>query len=62
MLLVLPLITLSLIWQVSDGVALEYRFLGYTLALVKGDALSRLFATTLSIAEMRLPNKIQRFQ
>ena len=49
MLLVLPLITLYLVWQVPDGVALEYRFLGYTLALVKGDALSRLFATIFAV-------------
>ena len=48
-LLVLPLITLYLVWQVPDGVALEYRFLGYTLALVKGDALSRLFATVFAV-------------
>ena len=48
-LLVLPLITLYLVWQVPDGVALEYRFLGYTLALVKGDALSRLFATIFAV-------------
>ena len=40
-LLLLPLVTLYLVWQVPDGVALEGRFLGYTLALVKGDALSR---------------------
>ena len=45
----LPLITLYLVWQVPDGVALEYRFLGYTLALVKGDALSRLFATIFAV-------------
>ena len=48
-LLVLPLVTLYLVWQVPDGVALEVRFLGYTLALVKGDALSRLFATVFAI-------------
>jgi multicomponent Na+:H+ antiporter subunit D len=48
-LLALPLVTLALVWQVPDGVALEARFLGYTLALVKGDALSRLFATVFAI-------------
>ena len=48
-LLVLPLVTLYLVWQVPDGVALECRFLGYTLALVKGDALSRLFATIFAV-------------
>jgi multicomponent Na+:H+ antiporter subunit D len=48
-LLLLPLVTLYLVWQVPDGVALEGRFLGYTLALVKGDALSRLFATIFAV-------------
>ena len=42
--LVLPLVALGLVWQVPDGVALAVPFLGYELALVKGDALSRLFA------------------
>jgi multicomponent Na+:H+ antiporter subunit D len=48
-LLIAPLITLFLIWQVPDGVALNAPFLGYELALVKGDALSRLFATVFAI-------------
>ena len=48
-LLTLPLITLYLIWQVPDGVALKVGFLGYDLALVQGDALSRLFATIFAI-------------
>lgn len=48
-LLGLPLITLYLIWQVPDGVALSAPFLGYELALVKGDALSRLFATVFAL-------------
>jgi multicomponent Na+:H+ antiporter subunit D len=48
-LLVLPLVTLYLVWQVPDGVALEGRFLGYALALVKGDAPSRLFATIFAV-------------
>ena len=45
----LPLITLYLIWQVPDGVALQIGFLDYVLEPVKGDALSRLFATIFSI-------------
>ena len=49
MLLVLPLVTLVLVWQVPDGVALEAPFLGYELTLVKGDALSRLFATVFAV-------------
>ena len=48
-LLALPVITLHLVWQVPDGVATQASFLGYTLTLVKGDALSRLFATVFAI-------------
>ena len=48
-LLVLPLVTLYLVWQVPDGVALQAPFLGYELVLVKGDALSRLFATVFAV-------------
>lgn len=48
-LLTLPLVTLYLVWLVPDGVALQAPFLGYELALVKGDALSRLFATVFAI-------------
>jgi multicomponent Na+:H+ antiporter subunit D len=47
--LVLPLATLFLVWQVPDGAALQTPFLGYELTLVKGDALSRLFATVFAI-------------
>ena len=47
--LVLPLLTLLLVWRVPDGVSLQTSFLGYTLALVKGDALSRLFATVFAV-------------
>ncbi|XIA66396.1 Na(+)/H(+) antiporter subunit D [Bradyrhizobium sp. TZ2] len=47
--LVLPLVTLFLVWQVPDGVSLQASFLGYKLALVKGDALSRLFATVFAV-------------
>lgn len=47
--LLLPLLALSLVWRVPDGVALAAPFLGYELALVKGDALSRLFATVFSL-------------
>ena len=48
-LLGLPLVALFLVWQVPDGVALETSFIGYKLALVKGDALSRLFGTVFAI-------------
>ena len=48
-LLALPLVTLWLIWQVPDGVALTTAFLGQDLILVKGDKLSRLFATVFAV-------------
>lgn len=44
-----PLLTLYCIWQVPDGVLLQANYLGYELTLVKGDALSRLFATVFAI-------------
>jgi multicomponent Na+:H+ antiporter subunit D len=48
-LLLLPLITLYLVWQVPNGPVLQADFLDYTLALVKGDVLSRLFATVFAV-------------
>ena len=45
----LPLVTLALVWNVPDGPALQAPFLGYDLILVKGDKLSRLFATIFAI-------------
>ena len=48
-LLVVPAIALSLVSMVPDGVALTASFLGQELVLVKGDNLSRLFATAFSI-------------
>ncbi|MGI9415806.1 MAG: Na(+)/H(+) antiporter subunit D [Hyphomicrobiales bacterium] len=48
-LLIAPVITLGLIWQVPDGAALTVGFLDYTLTPVKGDALSRLFAAIFAI-------------
>jgi multicomponent Na+:H+ antiporter subunit D len=48
-LLVVPLLALYLVWQVPDGIAVQTTFLGYNLALVKGDALSRLFGTVFAI-------------
>ena len=47
--LLLPLVTLYLVWQVPDGVSLQASFLGYELVLVRGDALSRLFATVFAV-------------
>jgi multicomponent Na+:H+ antiporter subunit D len=48
-LLILPLAALYLVWQTPDGPALTASFLGYDLVLVRGDALSRLFATVFAI-------------
>ena len=47
--LLLPLLTLWFVWQVPDGVSMSGRFLGYAIQPVKGDALSRLFASVFSI-------------
>jgi multicomponent Na+:H+ antiporter subunit D len=48
-LLALPLLTLWLVWQVPDGVALQTAFLVQDLLIVKGDKLSRLFASVFAI-------------
>jgi multicomponent Na+:H+ antiporter subunit D len=47
--LLLPLLTLYLVWQVPDGVSLTLPFLEYELVLVQGDKLTRLFATIFAI-------------
>lgn len=47
--LLLPLATLFFIWQVPDGAALRTPFLGHELTLVRGDAVSRLFATVFAM-------------
>ena len=49
LLLAAPLLTLWLIWQVPDGVMLSFEFMGYVIAPLEGDALSRLFATIFAI-------------
>ncbi|MDA7947684.1 MAG: Na(+)/H(+) antiporter subunit D [Hyphomicrobiaceae bacterium] len=48
-LLIAPVITLAVIWQVPDGVVMSLGFMGYTLTPVEGDTLSRLFATIFAI-------------
>ena len=50
LLLFAPVLTLWLVWQVPDGVAVRASWLGYELALVKGDALARLFGTVFALA------------
>ena len=47
--LALPLLSLGLVWQVPDGVAIEIPFLDYLLEPVRGDRLSRLFGTIFAI-------------
>jgi multicomponent Na+:H+ antiporter subunit D len=47
--LLLPLATLWLVWQIPDGTTLAVPFLDYTLEIVRGDRLSRLFATIFAI-------------
>lgn len=51
-LLLVPAATLALVWTVPDGVPLTGSFLGYTLELVQGDRLSRLFATVFALAAL----------
>jgi len=45
----LPILALFLVWQISDGVALQLSFLDQSLMPVRGDALSRLFATIFAL-------------
>lgn len=47
--LIVPLISLWLVWQVPDGEVVTVPFLQYVLAPVEGDALSRIFGTIFSI-------------
>jgi len=48
-LLLAPLAALWLVWHVPDGAALHAGFLGYELTLIRGDKLSRLFATVFAL-------------
>jgi multicomponent Na+:H+ antiporter subunit D len=50
LLLLTPVLSLWLVWQVPDGAALRLPFLGYELAVVNGSKLTRLFGTVFSIA------------
>ncbi len=47
--LAVPLATLWMVWQVEDGPALAVPFLDYELEPLRGDRLSRLFATIFTI-------------
>lgn len=45
-----PLLSLWLVWQVPDGTVMTLPFLDHTLTLVSGSNLGRLFATVFSLA------------
>jgi len=47
--LLAPLLTLWLVWQVPDGVVVTMNFMDYRIEPVEGSALRRLFATIFSI-------------
>ena len=47
--LISPLITLWVVWQVPDGVSMTVDFIGYQLEPVEGSALRRLFAIIFSL-------------
>lgn len=52
LILLAPLVSLWLVWQVPDGVVMTLPFLDYTLTLVNGSNLGRLFATVFSLAAL----------
>ena len=45
----LPLLALVLVWLVPDGPGAQLAFLDYTLTPLRGDKLSRLFATIFTL-------------
>ena len=45
----LPLLALWLVWQVGDGAIWQLHFLGHELTPLRGDKLSRLFATIFAL-------------
>lgn len=49
LMLLLPVLTMYMIWAVPDGVQLTIPFLDYTLEPLEGDKLSRLFATIFTL-------------
>jgi multicomponent Na+:H+ antiporter subunit D len=48
-LLAAPLLALWLVWSVPDGVAISVQWLGYSVAPLKGDPLSRWFGTVFAV-------------
>lgn len=49
LLLVVPILGLGAVWSVADGPAISVSYLGYTLNLVEGSKLSRLFGTVFAL-------------
>ncbi len=47
--ILLPLLALWLVWQVGDGAIWQLHFLGHELTPLRGDRLSRLFATIFAL-------------
>ena len=45
----LPLAALAAVWQIPDGVVWQGSFLGHEIAPLRGDRLSRLFATIFAL-------------
>jgi multicomponent Na+:H+ antiporter subunit D len=52
LLVVIPLLTLLMIWNLDDGVLLTARFLGYEVELVEASNVRRLFATIFALMAM----------
>lgn len=52
LLVVVPLLTLLMIWNLDDGVLLTARFLGYEVELVEASNVRRLFATIFALMAM----------
>jgi multicomponent Na+:H+ antiporter subunit D len=52
LLVLVPLLTLLMIWNLDDGVLLTARFLGYEIELVEASNVRRLFATIFAVMAM----------
>lgn len=52
LLILVPLLTLLMIWNLDDGVLLTARFLGYEIELVEASNVRRLFATIFALMAM----------
>ncbi len=52
LLVLVPLLTLLMIWNLDDGVLLSARFLGYEVELVEASNVRRLFATIFALMAM----------